>query len=147
MTKRDTDLAMTVLNAATLVVDGIQEGMARRGYADVRPAHGFAFVRISQGDATVLDVAEHLGVTKQAASQLVEQLVSRRYVKRIADPGDARRRLLVLTARGRACTQAAEESAAEAVAAWRPTLGAAGLKSLYELLGSLDRTGPLRPAW
>src|SRR6476469_8371692 len=99
MTKRDTDLAMTVLNAATLVVDGIQEGMARRGFADVRPAHGFAFVRISQGDATVLDVAEHLGVTKQAASQLVEQLVSRRYVKRVADPGDARRRLLVLTAR------------------------------------------------
>lgn len=147
MSKRDTDLALTVLNAATLVVDGIQEGMARRGFADVRPAHGFAFVRISAGGATVLDVAEHLGVTKQAASQLVEQLVQRRYVKRVADPDDARRRVLVLTARGRSCTVAAEESAADAVAAWRPTLGAAGLKSLYELLGPLDRGGPLRPAW
>ncbi|HEV7206960.1 MAG TPA: MarR family winged helix-turn-helix transcriptional regulator [Jatrophihabitans sp.] len=147
MTKRDTDLALTVLNAATLVVDGIQEGLARRGHAAVRPAQGFALVRIGQGDTTVLDVAEQLGVTKQAASQLVEVLVGRRHVKRVADPNDARRRLLTLTARGRACAAATEEAAAEAVAAWRPTLGAAGLKSLYGLLGALDRTGPLRPAW
>lgn len=147
MTKRDTDLALTVLNAATLVVDGINGGLARRGHANVRPAQAFALVRIAAGGATVLDVAQHMGITKQAASQLVEQLVERRYVKRTADPDDARRRLLGLTARGRACTQAAEESAAEAVAAWRPALGASGLKSLYELLGALDRTGPLRPAW
>ena len=73
----DTDglgVAMLVLRLATQVVEGIQDGLAERGFVDVRPAHGFAFVRISTGDATVLDVAEHLGVTKQAASQLVEQL-------------------------------------------------------------------------
>ncbi len=55
----------------------------------------------------MVDVADYLGVTKQAASQLVEQLVQRGYVVREADPGDARSRILKLTERGWACTRAA----------------------------------------
>ena len=105
-------VAMLVLGAATQVIDGIQHGLAERGFADVRPAHGFAFVRISAGDASMIDVADYLGVTKQAASQLVEQLVQRGYVIREADPGDARSRILKLTERGWACTRAAEQAAA-----------------------------------
>lgn len=140
-------LAMNVLGAASLVIEQIQDGMVRRGYHDVRPAHGFAFVRISQGDATVLDVAEHLGVTKQAASQLVEQLVQRGYVTRVADPSDARRRLLALTARGRACTRAAEASAADAVAAWQDELGRDGVRRLGRLLARVSPDGPIRPVW
>lgn len=147
MTTRDVDIALRVLAAATQVVDGIQAGLARRGYHDVRPAHGFAFARISQGPATVVDVAQHLGVTKQAASQLVEQLVARKYVRRVADADDGRRWLLTLTARGRSCTQAAEAAAAEAAAAWQPALGKAGMADLHRLLGRLELTGPLRPSW
>ncbi|BFO20230.1 hypothetical protein SHKM778_66180 [Streptomyces sp. KM77-8] len=37
--------------------------------------HGFAFTRLAPGGATVTDLAVHLGVTKQAASQLVDDLV------------------------------------------------------------------------
>ncbi|HEU5005808.1 MAG TPA: MarR family winged helix-turn-helix transcriptional regulator [Jatrophihabitantaceae bacterium] len=140
-------LAMNVLATASRVIEQIQDGLVRRGFHDVRPAHGFAFVRISHGDATVLDVAEHLGVTKQAASQLVEQLVQRGYVTRVADPSDARRRLLALTARGRACTRAAEASAAEAVTAWQGELGVDGTRRLARLLARVSPDGPLRPIW
>lgn len=138
---------MSVLAAASHVIEQIQHGLARRGYHDVRPAHGFAFVRISQGDATMLDVAEHLGVTKQAASQLVEQLVQRGYVTRVLDPADARRRVLALTARGRACTRAAEASAADAIRAWEDELGTDGVRRLARLLARVSPDGPLRPAW
>lgn len=140
-------LAMSVLAAASRVIEQIQEGIVRRGFHDVRPAHGFAFVRISQGTATVLDVAEHLGVTKQAASQLVEQLVQRGYVTRNPDPDDARRRTLALTARGRACTRAAEASAADAVRGWEAELGADGVRRLARLLARVSPDGPVRPAW
>ncbi|HZY75207.1 MAG TPA: MarR family winged helix-turn-helix transcriptional regulator [Jatrophihabitantaceae bacterium] len=140
-------LAMSVLATASRVIEQIQDGMARRGFPDVRPAHGFAFVRISHGDATVLDVAEHLGVTKQAASQLVEQLVQRGYVTRVPDPADARRRTLALTARGRACTRAAEASAADAVRGWQDEIGADGVRRLTRLLARVSPDGPLRPAW
>ena len=62
-------VATDALLVAAQLVEAIQEGLARRGFRDVRPAHGFAFVRICQGDATIADVAEHLGVSKQAAAQ------------------------------------------------------------------------------
>src|SRR3954463_14083822 len=106
---------MLVLRAATEGVDGIQEGMAARGYDDLRPAHGFAFARIAAADTTVVDLADHLGTTKQAPSQpggrrkappsqLVAGLVEPGYVVREPDPRDARARLLRLTEAGEACT-------------------------------------------
>ncbi len=140
-------VAMLVLGAATQVVDGIQRGLAARGFTDVRPAHGFAFVRISAGGASMVDVADYLGVTKQAASQLVEQLVRRGYVTREADPADARSRILTLTERGWACTRAAEQAAADTTEAWRRQLGASALDDLRSTLQAVVPPGRLRPAW
>jgi DNA-binding MarR family transcriptional regulator len=145
--EQDVSVAMKVLAAASEVIDGIQVGMATRGYPELRPAHGFAFARIAQGDASVLDIAEHLGVSKQAASQLVEQLVTGGYVDRRRDEKDARRWLLDLTARGQAGNQAAGESAAEVVSQWQATLGADGVHSLDAALGQLEFEGPLKPVW
>lgn len=140
-------VSMLILQAATQVVHGIQRGVEERGFTDVRPAHGFAFVRISAGDATVGDVAEHLGVTKQAASQLLEQLVRRGYVTRELDPGDGRSRLLRLTERGWACTRAAEAAAAETTDAWELVLGADAMTALRAALEAVVVPGRLRPAW
>lgn len=146
MKKDDWQTAAAVLRLSSQLSDGIQQGMARRGFDDVRPAHGFAFVRVSSGDATTADVAAHLGITKQAASQLVEHLVKLGYVTREADPRDARARLLVLTERGRACTRAAEESAAETVDGWR-RLDPAQFRALQGALDAIVAPGRLRPAW
>jgi DNA-binding MarR family transcriptional regulator len=139
--------AALLLGAATQLVDGIQSGMAERGFDDVRPAHGFAFVRISRGDATMVDVAQHLGISKQAASQLVEQLVDRGYVTRTQHPIDARSSLLALTDRGWECTRAAERSAAATIAAWERTAGRARIDTLTSTLQAVVEPGPIRPAW
>lgn len=147
MTADGWQTAAAVLHLASQLVDGIQDGLARRGFDDVRPAHGFAFVRIAGGDAITADVAEHLGITKQAASQLVEHLVQHGYVTREADPRDARARLLALTDRGRACTAAAEQAAAETVELWRRRLGPTQFGSLQSALGTIVTPGRLRPTW
>ncbi|MCK8670616.1 MarR family transcriptional regulator [Rhodococcus sp. HM1] len=141
------DLPVLVLRAASQLVDAIQEGVAARGFTDVRPSHGFAFARISSGDATASDLAEHLGVTKQAAGQLVDQLVDRGYVTREADPTDARARLLRLTDRGWACTRAADDAAREAVEQWRDRLDPATYAALGTALRTVVTPGRLRPAW
>ncbi len=140
-------VAMLVVRAASQVVEGIQQGLAERGFVDVRPAYGFAFVRISAGDASMVDVAEHLGVTKQAASQLVEQLVQRGYVERQPYPGDGRSRQLRLTARGWACTRAADHAAADIAESWGRQLGDDGVAALYAGLRAVVLPGRLRPAW
>jgi DNA-binding MarR family transcriptional regulator len=136
-----------VLRAAAQIIEGVRTRVVGKGFADVRPVHGYAFVRISAGGATVLDVAEHLGVTKQAASQLVEHLVQHGYVTREPHPDDARARLLSLTARGKACTRAAERAAIELVSAWRETMGAKDFAALQRALGAVVSPGPVRPPW
>ncbi|GAA2591972.1 MULTISPECIES: MarR family winged helix-turn-helix transcriptional regulator [Streptomyces] len=140
------------LSAALLATAGgltqrIHEGVVARGFEGVRPAHGFAFARLAPDGATVTDLAVHLGVTKQAASQLVDEMVRKGYAERRAHPGDARARLIVLTARGWACTRAAEEAAAEAVREWGAVLGEGEVRVLREQLSRIAPRGPLRPAW
>ncbi|WP_369367531.1 MarR family winged helix-turn-helix transcriptional regulator [Streptomyces sp. CG4] len=140
------------LSAALLAVAGdltqrINEGVVARGFTDVRPAHGFAFARLAPDGATVTDLAAHLGVTKQAASQLVDEIVRKGYAERRAHPQDARARLVVLTDRGWACTRAAEEAAAEVVGAWAGLLGEGEVRVLAERLARIAPHGPIRPAW
>lgn len=147
MIDADADTAMLLLAAASRVIDGVQDGMRRRGFTDVRPAHGFAFVRIAAGEATTIDVAAHLGVTKQAASQLVDELVAKGYVERRPHPSDARARLVVLTDRGWACTRAADRAAERAVRPWIATLGATRFRALCTDLLRVAPPGPIRPPW
>ncbi|MCW2940604.1 MAG: MarR family transcriptional regulator, partial [Actinomycetia bacterium] len=98
----DDALALTalMLAASRALIDGISTGTAARGFDDIRPAHGFAFTLLSRGGATVTELAGHLGVTRQAAGQLTDELVLKGYVERRPHPVDARARLIVLTARG-----------------------------------------------
>ena len=147
MAKDDWQTAVRLLQLATQLVEGIDSGTRRRGFDDVRPSHGFAFSRIAIGNATIADVASHLGVTKQAASQLVEHLVSAGYVAREPHPNDARAWLLTLTDRGEACTRAAVAAAEETVQAWRKTTGGGPVRALRESLSELAEPGPLRPVW
>lgn len=147
MTDSDPALAAAVLRVASQLVDGIQAGLVRRGFDDVRPVHGFAFARLSGAPATASDLAAHLGVTKQAAAQLVDHLVERGYVRRHVDPSDRRARLLVLTARGKACTAAADAAAADVVRQWRDQLPASQFEQLQHALRALAVPGRLRPAW
>ncbi|WP_250401701.1 MarR family winged helix-turn-helix transcriptional regulator [Streptomyces cellostaticus] len=140
------------LSAALLAVAGdltqrIHDGVVARGFTDLRPAHGFAFARLAPDGATVTDLAAHLGVTKQAASQLVEEIVRKGYAERRPHPVDARARLVVLTGRGRECTRAAEAAAAEVVGAWAELLGEGEVVALGRRLLRIAPKGPVRPAW
>ena len=141
------DLPVLLLSAARALVDGIDAGVQARGFADLRPAHGFAFARLAGDGATVGQLAEHLDVTKQAASQMVEDLVTKGYVARRPHPGDARARLIVLTPKGWACTRAADEAAAEVLRPWADALGPDRLAALKADLSRIAAPGRLRPTW
>jgi DNA-binding MarR family transcriptional regulator len=145
----DDALALTalLLAASRALIDGISTGTAARGFDDIRPAHGFAFTLLSRGGATVTELAEHLGVTRQAAGQLTDELVLKGYVERRPHPVDARARLIVLTARGWACTRAADEAARDTVRPWAAALGDERLHALRLGLERIAPGGPLRPVW
>ena len=139
-------LAAALLAAAGDLTQRINDGVVARGF-EARPAWGFAFTRLAPDGATVTELAGHLGVTKQAASQLVDEIVRKGYAERRPHPVDARARLVVLTERGWACTRAAEEAAAEAVRSWADVLGESDVRALCDRLGRIAPHGPIRPTW
>ncbi|MET7456964.1 MarR family winged helix-turn-helix transcriptional regulator [Streptomyces sp. NPDC005574] len=140
-------LSAALLAAAGDLTQRIHDGVVARGFEGLRPAHGFAFARLAPGGATVTDLAAHLGVTKQAASQLVEEIVRKGYAERRPHPEDARARLVVLTERGLACTRAAEAAAAAVVREWAELLGEGEVRVLCQQLGRIAPYGPIKPAW
>lgn len=73
----------------------------RRGGLPLRPSHTKLLPHISLAGTRVSDLAERLGVSKQAVSQLVDELEELGVLARLADPDDARARRVVFTERGR----------------------------------------------
>ena len=140
-------LAFGLLSASRALVDGISAGVRARGFDDVRPAHGFAFSRLSAGGATITQLAEHLDITRQAAAQLVAELLAKGYVRRQPHPDDARARLITLTGKGWACTRAAEAAIADTVRPWAAALGERRFQALRDDLLRIAPHGPLRPTW
>jgi DNA-binding MarR family transcriptional regulator len=141
-------VSIAALKLATRVIDEIQAGVRSAGFADVTPVHGFVFARVADGEATAGDVAEHLGVSKQAASQLVERLVRAGYLRRTEHPRDQRARLLELTPQGQACTRAARHAAEHAVQRWREELSPQDAKRFESALLALTASVvPLRPPY
>jgi DNA-binding MarR family transcriptional regulator len=140
-------LTAVLLSAAGSLVQDIDTGVAARGYSDIRPTHGFVFSLLAPDGATVTEIAAHLGFTRQAASQITDELEKKGYVRRTPHPSDARARLVVLTDKGWSCTRAAEDAAAEAIEPWIEMLGERRLLTLRDELARLAPGGPLRPAW
>ena len=140
-------LAVGLLAVSRALLDGISAGVRARGFDDLRPAHGFAFARLAPGGATITQLAEHLDVTRQAAAQIVDELIAKGYVERHPHPQDARARLITLTEKGRACTRAADAAIADTIGAWAGMLGERRLLALRDELIRIAPHGPLRPTW
>lgn len=140
-------LPALLLSAAGTLVDAIHSGVEARGFTGLRPAHGFAFARLAPHGASIVELAEHLGVTKQAASQLVDELRRKGYVETGPHPRDARAKLVTLTDQGWACTRAADAAALEAMDRWTRVLGADRVGELAADLARVARAGRLRPLW
>jgi DNA-binding MarR family transcriptional regulator len=72
----------------------------------------------------VTDLAALLGITKQAASKLVDAMVSGGYVRRGADPKDGRQRRVSLTSRGEELLSTVERIYGELEDRWAEVIGA-----------------------
>jgi len=86
-------------------------------------------------------------VTRQAAAQLVDEMVARGYVERRPHPADGRAQLIVLTERGWACTRAASAAAVDTTREWAAVLGATRLRTLSSDLSRIASPERLRPNW
>jgi len=94
------ELPLRLFLAFRVIVDELHAELAREGHPELRPMHGFVFQAIGPHGTTAVELGRRLGVSKQAAGKMVESLERAGYVERGADPRDARRKIVRLTARG-----------------------------------------------
>lgn len=156
-TRKETNVGyeLTILLASTfrLILDKLHSHLAEVGHSEVRPAHGFAFQLLSFGPVSVNRLAEHLNVTKQAASQLVEYLEATGYVtKELAS--DKRGRLISLTEKGWDCIHQTEQIFSELEQQMLDLVGAERLNQMRADLRQIglhfnggNYPGLLRPSW
>ena len=116
------------------LLDGGFDDLPRRGISVVG---GIA----NNGDAPQEEFGRYLGVSKQAASQLVDALVTRGYVERATDPTDRRRVNLTLTDRGRAAAVASAAAVAKVDAAVARRCSADDRAAARRVLGAMADIG------
>jgi DNA-binding MarR family transcriptional regulator len=103
------DFGILLLLAEQEFVQSLRAATAGQGFDDQGRSDGFVLRTLSLGPTSISGLAERLEITKQGASQIVDDMERRGYVERRTDPGDARARLLQLTSRGEAALKAARK--------------------------------------
>ena len=81
------------------------EALAEAGCDDMPRNGSYVIGAIARTGAPLSQIIDALGVSKQAAGQLVDTLVTRGYLTRAADPDDRRRLTITLTDRGLAAAE------------------------------------------
>jgi len=129
----------------------VRTELARVGCDDIPRNGAYVLGAIARSGSPLSGIIRELGVSKQAAGQLVDTLVLRGYLERTPDPDDRRRMTVTLTARGQVAAGAAhdavedvdrdltEQVGPKAVAVTRATLAA-----MFGLAHELDHHPHIR---
>lgn len=117
----------------------IRRDLERAGFDDI-PANGlFVLGALAREQAPLSEIISWLGTSKQAAGQLVDVLVTRRYLDREVDPGDRRRLVVSLTERGQAAAAVIRAAVTALDAALEAEVGAQAVLEARRVLAALVR--------
>lgn len=78
----------------------VLEALHAAGFTDIRPVHTDIVRTVDVAGTRLTDVAANCNITKQAASQVVKELVELGYMSLLTVPHDTRVRMVVFTERG-----------------------------------------------
>ena len=146
---RGSDLPLLLLLGFRAMIDDVHAELAEAGHPGFRPLHGVAFKAIGEG-VTASELGRRLGVSKQAAGKTIEGLEREGYVERIADPEDARSKIIRLTPRGVEVQQRAYAAMAGLRARWAERLGEEQVVAIEEGLREMTADRETRfdiPGW
>src|SRR5437899_3070327 len=127
---QDDDIAPAIGAASRNMIAAMMVRVTGCGFEGMTPAFASLIPLLDGTGARPTALAQRAGITKQAISQLVQELEKRGYVEQIPDPTDTRAKIIRLTARGVALRAACFEVRKELQAIGVATLGAARLSRL-----------------
>jgi DNA-binding MarR family transcriptional regulator len=89
------------------LAEALQHHLVASGFEDHRLVHHNVMAHVTYEGIRLTELADKAGITKQAMSELVNDLEQLGYLQRSPDPRDGRAKLIVFTDKGRAAVQAA----------------------------------------
>lgn len=101
----DARIHLLARRVGAIVADLLLEEVHQRD-SRLRTGHMRVLALIDAEPVRIVDVAAHLGTTKQTVAPTVDELVAWRYVARTVDENDRRARILTLTPEGEELTAA-----------------------------------------
>ena len=120
--------------------DAVRRALSEAGFEDLPKNGPFVLGAMVNFGSPSAEVVRQLGVTKQAASQLIDVLVVRGYLERVPDPDDRRRVSLKPTERGRAAavaSRAAVDAVDHELARRHPPAELAAFRACLATLGEV----------
>jgi DNA-binding MarR family transcriptional regulator len=143
----DPDLAIIVTGAARAVADRLGDAVLRAGIDDMRTSFGFVIRALAERDRTLTELSELLGVTKQAAIKVVDEMELRGYLTREADSADRRAKVLSLTDKAKRVRRVALRESRRLEKELLDDAGAGDVQAMRRtLLRLLERAGSLDDA-
>lgn len=135
--------ALDVASALSLLGDAVDHSVLQAlAGSGLRKSHGYVVQRLLVAPATATEIAVGLGVSQQAVSKTVQELVDLGHVEHLTDARDRRRRPVRLTPTGRRAVARARSARAAFDARLRDAMGGERVEALLVLLQSaLDALG------
>lgn len=135
--KKAESTVQLLFKAARLLNERAIEQVRERTKQPVRVAHTSLLPHVDLEGTRLTDLAKRLGVTKQAAGQLVDELVELGLLERVPDPADARAKLVRFSKRGRASLFEGIALLREMERDLRDLVGEAAFETLHAALGRI----------
>ena len=127
--------------ARTTYGSAIRDALVAVDCSDMPRNGSFVIGAIARNGSSLSQIIESLGVSKQAAGQLVDTLVVRGYLDRAPDPADRRRLTVSLTERGQLAAQAGRAAVERVDARLKARVGADRLSHTRGTLAALIDLG------
>jgi DNA-binding MarR family transcriptional regulator len=141
--RNPSDIAPIINAAGRAVIAAMMTRVSARGFDGMTPAFAGLIPLLDADGARASTLAQRLGVSKQAMSQLLGELETRGYIEQVSDPTDTRAKIVRLTKRGVALRAACVEARNELQALAAETLGKINLarlqRDLMQLTAALSR--------
>jgi DNA-binding MarR family transcriptional regulator len=110
-------------SAWTELIDEVLETLVAAGFDDLRPVHRSILRDMLVSNLRPSELAARLGLSKQAANDLVREFEAKGYIKLEPDPDDGRAKRIVATERGRQASETAQASSDAVGRRWAERVG------------------------
>jgi len=132
--KYSENLAQMLMRAFLWVDEGLQNRLQSRGWPAISRAQSLVFVNVGEGVLRPSEIAQRMGVTRQAVHQTISELVQSGFLKLENDPTDKRAKVVGFTAEGLKLAYDALKSLREVEAELAARLGEESVAALRDIL-------------